>query len=100
MIEHDLLSMKHFFLYTPPDVDVGPNFERPLLENPYPTELKKMVIDGISLTNLEIVANNVDSSTKGTLYSYVNHCKTKFGSRMMLDWICSPLCDADALNQR
>ena len=56
----------------------------------------RMVLDAVALTNLEILQNNFDRSEKGSLWSFMNRCKTMFGSRLLKDWVCHPLykiCD-------
>jgi DNA mismatch repair protein MSH6 len=38
--------------------------------------------------------------TKGSLYDYLDRCKTYFGKRLLKKWICSPLADIDLINDR
>ena len=39
-----------------------------------------MVLDAQALQHLEIV-ESAKGTEKGSLFEYVNHCKTKFGAR-------------------
>jgi DNA mismatch repair protein MSH6 len=59
-----------------------------------------LVLDGQSLINLEIFANNYDGSTNGTLFSMLNRCITPFGKRLLRQWVCHPLADETKINAR
>ncbi|KAF1973037.1 DNA mismatch repair protein Msh6 [Bimuria novae-zelandiae CBS 107.79] len=59
-----------------------------------------LVLDGQTLINLEIFANNFDGSTEGTLFSILNRCVTPFGKRLLKQWVCHPLADAKKINAR
>ncbi len=80
----DLISQGHVSRYI--DLAVG--------------QLNKMlVLDGQTLTNLEIVKNQ-DGETKGTLLEFVDRCVTAFGKRKLHTWITAPLLDISAIEQR
>uniref|UniRef100_A0A0E0BY79 DNA mismatch repair proteins mutS family domain-containing protein n=1 Tax=Oryza meridionalis TaxID=40149 RepID=A0A0E0BY79_9ORYZ len=57
-------------------------------------------MDGQTLVNLEIFSNNFDGGSSGTLYKHLNHCITPCGKRLLRRWICHPLKDIDAINER
>lgn len=59
-----------------------------------------LVLDGQSLINLEIFANNFDGSGDGTLFKILNRCITPFGKRLLKQWVCHPLADAKKINAR
>ncbi|PVI02334.1 DNA mismatch repair protein Msh6 [Periconia macrospinosa] len=59
-----------------------------------------LVLDGQSLINLEIFANNFDGGTEGTLFAMLNRCITPFGKRLLRQWVCHPLADASKINER
>lgn len=59
-----------------------------------------LVLDGQSLINLEIFANNFNGSTEGTLFAMLNRCITPFGKRLLRQWVCHPLADAKKINAR
>ncbi|CAN3362434.1 DNA mismatch repair protein Msh6p [Diutina catenulata] len=59
-----------------------------------------MGIDGTTLANLEILANNDDGTDRGTLLRLVNRAVTPMGRRRMRQWTMLPLANAEALNQR
>ena len=51
------------------------------------------------MQQLEILEAS-DGGTKGSLYEFLNYCKTAFGKRHMKRWIVSPLNDVEKLNAR
>jgi DNA mismatch repair protein MSH6 len=59
-----------------------------------------LVLDGQSLINLEIFANSFDGSSEGTLFAMLNRCITPFGKRLLRQWVCHPLADAQKINAR
>ena len=61
---------------------------------------KHMILDAISLSNLEILKNNYDHTAKGSLWSFVNHCNTAFGSRILCDWLTHPLYNTKHIYNR
>jgi DNA mismatch repair protein MSH6 len=52
---------------------------------------RHMILDAVTLTNLEILVNNFDHTPKGSLYSFMNRCRTPFGKRLLKEWVCKPL---------
>ncbi|KAJ2894245.1 uncharacterized protein MKZ38_007806 [Zalerion maritima] len=59
-----------------------------------------LVLDGQTLINLEIFANNVDGGPEGTLFQLLNRCVTPFGKRLFRQWVCHPLCNIPVINER
>ncbi|OBA18022.1 DNA mismatch repair protein Msh6 [Metschnikowia bicuspidata var. bicuspidata NRRL YB-4993] len=59
-----------------------------------------MLLDGITLNNLEILNNNFDGGEKGTLFKLLNRAITPFGKRMMKQWVLYPLMDVGQINLR
>ncbi|KAI7903334.1 muts domain V-domain-containing protein [Cokeromyces recurvatus] len=59
-----------------------------------------MLLNGTTLVNLEIYRNNTDFTTKGSLFSILDHTKTKFGQRLLRKWIGKPLIDINKINER
>ncbi|KAG0498938.1 hypothetical protein HPP92_003629 [Vanilla planifolia] len=57
-------------------------------------------MDGQALVNLEIFGNNFDGGLSGTLYKHLDHCRTASGKRLLRRWICHPLKDICAINDR
>lgn len=50
-----------------------------------------LILDGITLQNLEIFSNTYDGSEKGTLFRLFNNSVTSMGKRMMRRWLMHPL---------
>lgn len=59
-----------------------------------------MLLNGNTMTNLEIYQNQTDFTTHGTLMSILDHTSTKFGARLLKNWIGKPLTNRLILNQR
>lgn len=59
-----------------------------------------MLLDGITLNNLEILNNNFDGGDKGTLLKLINRAITPFGKRMLKKWVLHPLMKVDEINAR
>ena len=58
-----------------------------------------LTLDGSTLGNLEILRNE-EGLRRGTLIEFVDQCRTKFGKRMMEQWLKAPLNKLDAINER
>ncbi|KAG8053162.1 hypothetical protein GUJ93_ZPchr0001g29498 [Zizania palustris] len=67
---------------------------------PYHVYRTCLRMDGQTLVNLDIFSNNFDGGSSGTLYKHLNHCITPSGKRLLRRWICHPLKDIDAINER
>lgn len=61
---------------------------------------KHMLLDGITLTNLEMFNNNFDGGDRGTLFKLVNRAITPFGKRTLKNWTLHPLMQIDDINAR
>lgn len=95
LIDHEVLSMGNFEEYIP--LDSSPNIGRSAA---FVKGRQHMILDNITLTNLEIIPNGPDSSTEGTLLEKIDHCSTAFGKRLFKQWLCAPLCNPSAINDR
>lgn len=95
-LEEQLLTRQKFELYTPLDGKL------PEKKGEIPAFIKgrnHMVLDGSTLSNLEVFENSV-GGYEGTLLDKLDHCSTVFGKRVLRQWICTPLCNPDAINTR
>lgn len=54
-------------------------------------KLTSMTLDATALANLEVLVNNYDHTEKGSLWGFINRCKTSFGKRLLRSWLCHPL---------
>ncbi|ODV96572.1 hypothetical protein PACTADRAFT_74210 [Pachysolen tannophilus NRRL Y-2460] len=59
-----------------------------------------LVLDGVTLQNLEIFCNSFDGSDKGTLIKILNRCITPFGKRMFKTWVIHPLFQKQKIEER
>ena len=66
---------------------------------PGKTALDYMVLDSQALQHLEIL-ESADGSLKGSLFEYVDHCRTSFGKRALRRWLVAPLNNVEKINAR
>ncbi|MCJ1468340.1 Mismatch repair protein msh3 [Pseudocyphellaria aurata] len=59
-----------------------------------------MVLNGTSLTSLEIYQNQTDHSEKGSLFWTLDRTKTRFGHRLLRKWVGRPLLIKSELEDR
>lgn len=59
-----------------------------------------MLLDGITLNNLEVLNNSFDGGDKGTLFKLINRAITPFGKRMIKTWVLHPLMQVEQINKR
>ncbi|KAL8203691.1 UNVERIFIED_CONTAM: Mismatch repair protein msh3 [Gekko kuhli] len=55
------------------------------------SEAEYMTLNGTTLKNLEILQNQTDRKTKGSLFWVLDHTKTSFGRRKLKKWVTQPL---------
>lgn len=59
-----------------------------------------MLLNGNTLVSLEIYQNQTDLSTKGSLFWTLDRTHTRFGQRMLRQWVGRPLLDKVRLEER
>jgi DNA mismatch repair protein MutS len=59
-----------------------------------------MVLDAITLRNLEVLENIRTRQSKNSLFDIMNETKTPMGSRTLRSWLTSPLVDRNDINSR
>ncbi|KAF8252779.1 hypothetical protein K440DRAFT_652656 [Wilcoxina mikolae CBS 423.85] len=59
-----------------------------------------MLLNGNTLSSLEIYRNQTDYTTKGSLFWTLDRTKTKFGRRLLRNWVGRPLLDRSQLEER
>ncbi|KAM9727262.1 DNA mismatch repair protein Msh6 isoform 1-T1 [Menidia menidia] len=96
LVDKELLSMANFEEYVPVDVELekaaGP-------ASFFAQTRQRMVLDGVTLTNLEIFQNGSGGSV-GTLLERLDTCSTPFGKRLLKQWLCAPLCNPASIRDR
>ncbi|XP_012611003.1 DNA mismatch repair protein Msh6 [Microcebus murinus] len=97
LIDQELLSMANFEEYIPLDSDIGSTTSPGAI---FTKTNQRMVLDAVTLSNLEIFQNGTNGSTEGTLLERVDTCHTPFGKRLLKQWFSAPLCSPYAINDR
>jgi DNA mismatch repair protein MSH3 len=59
-----------------------------------------MLLNGNTLSSLEIYQNQTDYTAKGSLFWTMNRTKTRFGQRLLRKWVGRPLIDKERLEER
>lgn len=59
-----------------------------------------IILDGSTITNLDILVNNFDFKDTNTLFKAINYCSTPFGQRLLKRWVVSPLKKLDKIIER
>lgn len=59
-----------------------------------------MLLNGNTLSSLEIYQNQTDHAEKGSLFYILNRTQTRFGQRLLRKWVGRPLLDQSQLQQR
>jgi DNA mismatch repair protein MSH3 len=59
-----------------------------------------MLLNGNTLTSLEIYRNQTDQGERGSLFWTLNRTQTRFGQRMLRKWVGRPLLDRASLDER
>ncbi|XP_029829430.3 DNA mismatch repair protein Msh6 [Ixodes scapularis] len=97
LIEEEVLTMRSFELYTPQETSID-RIRMEQLEKEQLT-VKNLILDGVSLQNLEVLRNTT-GGLDGTLLGTMDFCCTQFGKRLFLQWLCSPCCQASVIEDR
>ncbi|XP_055968438.1 DNA mismatch repair protein Msh3 [Sorex fumeus] len=63
-------------------------------------EMEFLTINGSTLRNLEILQNQTDMKTRGSLFWVLDHTKTSFGRRKLKKWVTQPLRRLREINVR
>ncbi|KAM4693852.1 DNA mismatch repair protein Msh6 [Discoglossus pictus] len=97
LIDQELLSMANFEEYIPVDIDIE---KAQSSSSFFAKTTQRMVLDGVTLANLEILQNGTNGSAEGTLLEKLDTCLTPFGKRLLKQWLCAPLCNPFSINDR
>ncbi|KAL6945360.1 hypothetical protein ACO0QE_002811 [Hanseniaspora vineae] len=80
------------------DMDKASNYDEFMSSSS--SNQKYMVLDGITLQNLEIFANTFDGSDQGTFFKLINRATTGMGKRMIRKWVMLPLFQKPEIEDR
>ncbi|NXS16761.1 MSH6 protein, partial [Mystacornis crossleyi] len=97
LIDQELLSLANFEEYVPVDIATAKTMTSSSL---FARTGQRMVLDGVTLMNLEVLQNGTNGSTEGTLLERIDSCCTPFGKRLLKQWLCAPLCNPKSINDR
>ncbi|KAF9946228.1 Mismatch repair protein msh3 [Mortierella alpina] len=64
------------------------------------TSRSHMLLNGNTISNLEIFRNQTDWTAQGSLFAILDHTATGFGRRLLKKWVGKPLVDRKALQER
>ncbi len=59
-----------------------------------------LVLDGMTLKNLEIIKNNIDGSQSATLLDVIDRTITAMGGRLLRKWVMKPLINVKQIEKR
>ncbi|NXB81440.1 MSH6 protein, partial [Donacobius atricapilla] len=97
LIDQELLSQANFEEYVPVDIATAKTMSSSSL---FARTGQRMVLDGVTLVNLEVLQNGTNGTTEGTLLERIDSCYTPFGKRLLKQWLCAPLCNPKSINDR
>ncbi|KAG9127694.1 DNA mismatch repair protein msh6 [Ceratobasidium sp. 392] len=80
-IDKDILMQKNFNVYDPLQRGKG------------------LALDGQTLSHIEVLVNS-EGTEEGTLLKLLGRCITPFGKRLFRIWLCNPLQEVKAINDR
>jgi len=63
-------------------------------------QIDHLALDGITLCNLEVLANSHSNTTSGSLWAKINNTKTPHGSRLLRAWLLRPLFRKTDIDRR
>ncbi|KHJ46404.1 MutS domain I protein [Trichuris suis] len=93
-IDHDVLELKKINVYQPPDIS------RSEPSSTIPLQKKYMIMDEITLRNLDVVRLPYTDPLYTTLFDELDLCLTAAGKRLLRFWLCNPLYDIQAILER
>lgn len=98
LLDEDLLSLRSFEKYEPLDI-IKQDLNKSMAMS-YDFGSKHMVLDGVTLSNLDVTENSNSGTAEGTLLERLDQCHTSFGKRLLRQWLCAPLCNPTSINDR
>ncbi|XP_074105198.1 DNA mismatch repair protein Msh6-like [Cotesia typhae] len=86
LLDQQLLALKKFQTYIPPDMNV--------VDGKRAGPLINMVIDATTIKNLKILGSSP------SLLTTLDYCCTDFGKRLLKEWVCQPACNSRTIKAR
>lgn len=97
LVDQELFSMANFEEFVPVDKEMEQSEGASCF---FAQTQQRMVLDGVTLTNLEILRNGSSGGPEGTMLERLDTCCTPFGKRLLKQWLCAPLCNPTSINDR
>ncbi len=60
----------------------------------------RLILDMVTIRNLELFQNARDGGARGTLFSVINKTLTPMGKRLLQDWLLKPLVHIETIEER
>ncbi|KAH9286596.1 DNA mismatch repair protein Msh6 [Echinococcus granulosus] len=95
LTDTEILSLGLIHEYRPADVSSALVLGQPFYERQV-----NMVLDSVTMENLEILTNNFNGTLEGTLLERLDSCCTPFGRRLLRTWVVSPPCHPNSITKR
>ena len=93
-LDQQLLAQRKFQEYKPVDISLRREVAAGAPGG------KHMVLDGVTVRNLELLANNNNGGRAGTLVARLDSCNSAMGRRTLRHWLMSPLLQIAAIKAR
>lgn len=97
VVDQQIMSLAHYNIYVPPDNlnESSVSFDETVNKTINSKIMNRhMVLDSITLSNLKLTDENY------SLLNTLDHCCTRFGKRLLHNWICNPSCEKGVIIDR
>lgn len=96
LIDEQVVSLGRYAFYIPPDNFDSIESLEEIFNKTISSKItsRHMVLDSITLSNLKLTDEN------HSLLNTLDHCCTKFGKRLLHNWICNPSCENGVISDR
>jgi len=99
-LENKILSLKAFNALYRYLIDTQKREITNLVKVRFYKKEEFLILDEISIRNLEIIKNTIDSTSKGTLLEVLDKTVTNMGARLLKKWLLNPLVDVSKIKER
>ncbi|GAA30349.2 DNA mismatch repair protein MSH6 [Clonorchis sinensis] len=98
LIDRQVMSLGLIDLYMPPDcLQIATTTGSGQV---FYSRQTSLVLDSITLANLDILHNSVTGTREGTLLERLDTCCTPFGRRLLRQWLTAPPCNPKLIRAR
>ncbi|KAF7256198.1 hypothetical protein EG68_06644 [Paragonimus skrjabini miyazakii] len=100
LIDREVMSLGLIETYSP--LDTPRHFAWSSMHNvkPFYLQQSSLVLDSITLANLDILRNSSTGTREGTLVERLDTCCTPFGRRLLRRWLTAPPCNPGMIRAR